>query len=646
MRLGLAAALTIACGVATAAQTSRPQTSPQTPPVFRAGVDIVVVEATVVDRDSRVVEGLTPADFEVEISGKRREVASTELVRYANVSPDLRAVDPDISTNAAAVAGRTILVIVDTQSLVPESRSVLDSAARWLDTLGPSDRVGLATVPLPGTSVEFTTNRTAVTDALAKILITGRGKPPFDKRNVSLWEGLRIYEGDTFVRNQVVARECNRGGGRGDPVCPNEIDMQSRALRYDTVAQNQPVLRSLRALMKGMGALPGPKHVLLLTSGWPMTERDIGSEMQSLASEAARSNVTVHSFTTEQWTQTATRSRPNHQLHQDIALLTSSVESLAGLTGGRSVRLAGRADTVFASLTAGLGGYYRLAVRALPEDLDGKDHRIALKVKREGARLNGYRRVLAAGANTPAPVEARAALRAALESPSVSTGLEIRATAYVMHGEDAAKRTVRVVVTGETGGTPGPATAVAALYTLDGRPVTAMENLVDVPDGGAGPLLVSLSVPPELYLLKIAVRDVDGRIGSIERPIDARWKKVGDVETTGLVLLRSGGASGALRPVFGALAPGERLIAQVPLNAATRQKPQVAFEVVGEAGGAPLLRPAGGIGTTSGGTMVAEASVSASALPPGRYTLRATVRGGQPLERGFVVESAPASSLR
>jgi VWFA-related protein len=626
---GVVAALMAACGVTVAAQQP-----PAPAPVFRTGVDIVVVEATVVDRDSRVVEGLTPADFEVEVSGKRREVASTELVRYANVSPDLRAVDPDISTNTAAVSGRTLLVIVDTVSLVTEARSVLETAKRWLDTLGPSDRVGLATLPLPGTSVEFTTNRAAVAAALDRIMLTGKVRPPFDNRNVSLWEGFRIYEGDTFVFNEVVTREC-----KGEPLCPQLIRQQAAALYHDSQAHVQPVLRHLGALFKGMGVIPGPKHVLLLSSGWAMSERNLASEMLTLAREATRADVTVHSFTTEQWSQTASRSRPSPKLHQDTAMLTNSVESVAGLTGGRSVRLAGTADTVFAALTAGLGGYYRLAVRAQPEDLDGRDHRITLKVRRDGARLNGYRRVLAAGANAPASVEPRAALRAALESPNVSTGLEIRATAYVMQGEDASKRSVRVVVTGDTGGTPGPATAVAALYTLDGRPVTAMENIVEVPNGGTGPLIVSLSVPPDAYLLKIAARDVDGRIGSVERQIDARWKKVGAFETTGLVLLRAGGASGTLRPLFGGLGAGERLLAQVPLaGGAAGQKPQVTFEVLGETGPAPVLRPTSGIGMTSGGTMVAEASVLASSLPPGRYTVRANVRGAAPLIRRFVVQ--------
>ena len=119
-------------------------------------------------------------------------------------------------------------------------------------------------------------------------------------------------------------------------------------------------------------------------------------------------------------------------------MLVSTVEMVSGMTGGRAVRMAAKGDLAFASLTAGLGGYYRLGVRARPEDLDGKPHQISLKVTKSGARLAGHRRVLAATAKAPsAPVDAAKALRAALESPTPAIGLELSATSYVLHGTEA-----------------------------------------------------------------------------------------------------------------------------------------------------------------------------------------------------------------
>jgi hypothetical protein len=139
------------------------------------------------------------------------------------------------------------------------------------------------------------------------------------------------------------------------------------------------------------------------------------------------------------------------------------------------------------------------------------------------------------------------------------------------------------------------------------------------------------------------VRDVDGHVGSVERVVDATWKRAGPVETPGLVLMRAAAGPGAApQPVIRRVTTAEQLIAQVPFRATAGEKPQIAFEVLGETGGPAVSQPPGRIGTASGGARVAEAIVPAGSLPPGRYTLRATIRPGQaaPLTRSFLVEAA------
>jgi hypothetical protein len=59
-------------GVAVAAAAAVGTGAAQTPPPFRAGVDVVIVEATVLDRAGAVVYTLGHADFAIEIDGKPR----------------------------------------------------------------------------------------------------------------------------------------------------------------------------------------------------------------------------------------------------------------------------------------------------------------------------------------------------------------------------------------------------------------------------------------------------------------------------------------------------------------------------------------------------------------------------------------------
>jgi hypothetical protein len=312
----------------------------------------------------------------------------------------------------------------------------------------------------------------------------------------------------------------------------------------DAQATVQPVLQGLRQVVRSLGALPGPKHAVLLSSGWPIVEKEAAVDMGFIAADAATANVIVHTFTSDQWALAASRSKPSTRNIEDQNLLLTSVEMLSGLTGGRAVRLTNAYEPTAAALDAGLAGYYRLGVHAMPDDFDGKPHRISVKVTRPGASLTSHRRVLpAAPPPSAAPGRATgngdAALREALQRGTPLTGVDLRATSYVLHSATSGSREVRVLVVGDVRrATGGVATAVAALYELDGRPITARENSVMVPDGGPGTLSIELTAPPGTYALRVAVLDADGHLGSLERLVDARWKKIGPIETPGLVLFR------------------------------------------------------------------------------------------------------------
>ena len=186
--------------------------------------------------------------------------------------------------------------------------------------------------------------------------------------------------------------------------------------------------------------------------------------------------------------------------------------------------------------------------------------------------------------------------------------------------------------------------SVTVTASADAKPVTATEAPLVLAEAGQTPVTVSLNAPPGTYTLRLAVRDVDGRVGSVERIVDARWKPAGPVETPGLVLMRAAAGPGAApRPVVERLTTAEQLIAQLPFRGAAGAKPQVVFEVLRDTGGAAVSEHIARIGIASGGTSVAEAIVPAASLAPGRYTLRATIRPGTaaPLTRAFLVEAPP-----
>jgi VWFA-related protein len=633
--------IALAAGMAAVVAAQQPPPAPPAVPRFQTGIDLIVTEATVVDRDGRLVPGLGPEDFTAEVGGKPRRVVSAELVDYANVKPGETQPELDISTNQEELTGRRIVIVVDQISLRPESRPVIEAAKRWVASLGAADRVGLVVLPPPGTDIDPTTDHQRVIDAMARLAPIGSLPPPFSQYNVSIWEAFRIKEVDTPVRDDVVQREC-----RGDPRCPDEIDAYAQALVLDAQSHVQPVLRSFRALMQNLGAIPGPKHVVLLSSGWPISEREAGAEIAVTAADAAKSNVIVHTFTAERWALAATRSRAPSITNgvPDKTVLMSSVEIISGSTGGQAIRLTNDGERALAALRTGMAGYYRVGIQGDAADFDGKPRRISLKVSKPGATLSAYRRLVAGAAPAITANEPSAVLNEALRSPRLLTGLSLRATSYVLQSDDAGSRDIRIALVAEVArGAAGPARAVAALYGLDGKPVTAVEASADLSAAGGDTVTMALKAPAAPYILRLAVLDADGRIGSLQRAVDARWKRTGEIETPGFVVFRSTGPGATPEPLLRSISTAEQLVAQVPFVSTGAAPPLVTFEVKAEGSASAFLKRTARIGRTSAGSAVAEEMIPASILPPGRYVVSATIRPGaaRPFVRGFVVEAAP-----
>ncbi len=66
-------------------QTPTPQSQQ---PIFRTGIEILTVDATVVDRDGRQITDLKATEFEVEVDGDPRPVVSAEYVKLVDDTPD------------------------------------------------------------------------------------------------------------------------------------------------------------------------------------------------------------------------------------------------------------------------------------------------------------------------------------------------------------------------------------------------------------------------------------------------------------------------------------------------------------------------------------------------------------------------------
>ena len=141
--------------------------------VFPSQVELVAVELIVVDGNGRPIPDLGPSEFRVEVKGRARRVVSAEFVPVAQEPDELPPTQGETgySTNEALRPGRLVLLIVDTSNIeVGKGRDEIGAASRMLDRLGPTDRVGLLTIPGSGPREEFTTDHERVRAALTKIV--------------------------------------------------------------------------------------------------------------------------------------------------------------------------------------------------------------------------------------------------------------------------------------------------------------------------------------------------------------------------------------------------------------------------------------------------------------------------------------------
>ena len=193
-------------------------------PMFRAGVDLVTVDAIVVDKDGRPVTGLTADDFILTVDGKPRAIDAFELVAVRTTDAPVDRRLPDVSSNDVAEPGRLIFLVIDRNNMrLGEGRAPLDGLKALVENLSPRDRLGLVTLPGGGPMIQPTSDHGAVLEALGRV----RGLQP---RNpdptlaMTMSEALRIERNIPGAINKVVERNCIGAGQAAlDEVLPDHL---------------------------------------------------------------------------------------------------------------------------------------------------------------------------------------------------------------------------------------------------------------------------------------------------------------------------------------------------------------------------------------------------------------------------------------
>jgi VWFA-related protein len=642
MRVLIVAVLIAALSSVTSAQAPSPK--PQDPqPVFRAGVELVTVDVTALDSNGRQVTDLAAADFTVEIDGGRRQVVSAEYVRSVDplrtIGAPHKVVVPDetfsSSNTKGAPSGRLILILVDQGNIrTGSARAVMNNAKKFVDTLTPEDRVAVVAVPGPGELVDFTTNHDRVRESLLRIV--GQATAVQSRFNLSITESLAIYmRVDAQLALQVIIRECGQVVAAAEAErCEREVEQDAAQVVGEVRQRTADSVHGMRAVLKSLAGLEGPKSVILISEG--LIFEGLGNETDELASVAADSRATLDILLLDvPMFDVAQSTRPTTP-REDRNLQITGLEQLAGASRGNLYRINVTADYAFDRISRSLDGYYLLGVESRADDRDGRRHRLTVKSARRGVTIRSRRTFLttvSAKATTPED-----AVNRALRSPLPINDLPMKVSTWTYKDPGTSK--VRVLIAAEVerlAGQPLDYTTGMALVSREGRgvaPPTIMKRLIEKPgDPGTAIFSGMLAIDPGQYRLILSMADSEGRVGSVSRAVtawqmDAASLTLGDLLVGGI----SAGTKGSLEPAIEPTIATGQMAALMEAYGSQLAGLEGTLEILTDEGSAPLATSPMRLGTgPSPEIATLSAQFSTTALPPGRYLARGTIRqGGKP----------------
>jgi VWFA-related protein len=597
--------------------------------VFRAGVDVTTIDATIIDRDGNPIPDLAAREIRVSVDGRPRTIVSAQFIAAA-VEPKPSGDAgrrPDFSTNERAAPGRLIALVVDQGNIHPGAeRSVLKAAAGYLDRLAPTDRVALFSIPAPGPFVAFTSDRARVGDALQQIV--GRYQMPTVRHNIAATESLAIQDGDDDVLTKVVARECSRG----DAACPQEIELEARAIAPQVTERAGQTLAALKDVFTYLQQIEGPKTVALVSEGLILGQGRFPEGIpREIERRAAQARASVYVLRLDQVFFDASESRPIGAI--DHAAQTIGLETLAGATGGEIMTVVGTGAGVFDRIARETAGYYLVGIETTAADRDGKPHRIKVSVNRAHANVRARREFMVDAARSDRAVESspKEAILAALRAPFPARGLPLRVSSYLLVGADPSKvRIVASAVVGEGFTQPEEMGVGCALFDPQGKIVSLHAGPAMLRAGADGRLRYreEFTVAPGDFTLKLATTDAAGHLGSVDRAVRARLTRVGAISVGDLVVNDARVAESGTELEVEPVVSSGRLTCVVNLTTAPGALPPgaaVRFEIV-DADGRPRQSAQPALVSSEDGVRhIGRASLDASRLPAGQYLARAVV---------------------
>ena len=642
---------------ALAAAAAISQSAPaQSPPTFRAGVELVRLDVRVTDADGRPITDLRQDEFEV-VDGSSLPIVFFQHVQEPEGSfaeTASHTVAGEVSTNQGAARGQLYLILFDQLHIAPgnEQRARL-AAQKFVTTrLRPGDRVALYALPGPGPQIAFTPDAHRVAAALAGIHGTAEPRSFGALGSMTRYEAFEIIRGNEVILQRVAERFQSQAGSdaqtrgasalsTGTLPLTELVKEDARKIANTADGESRAVLARVSDVLRPLRAIEGRKTILFISEGF---EGDrLAREIEGVAAAAAESYSVVHAFDINRREVDITADEPvgadqANNIHDKL----SPLGTLAAETGGSLVLdVAARADQAFASIAEQSQDYYLIGFMPKAHGQPGEYRRVSVRVKRAGSRVSS--RTGFALSDAAAHMDRQQALQRAMTAPFAQQGLPVQYTTYTLRGNTPGIQTVVLSLETELPVTSSQeahaADVVFAVRSIaDGRVVASGKDVIALPTHtragattGTGAFRVQFDLAAGEYLMRAAVREPGGLVGTADRRFTVRALD-GPGIVSGDLLVTS--AHGEL-PVRAAAYTGDGLTAALSLYARTTEQlasARVVIDLVaiGEStaivSGFADLRDV--TATDRGAVREARVELPLQSVAPGAYLARAKVTVG------------------
>lgn len=663
----LLSALAVVAAAALSAKSSQETqgaSSTQNPPVFRTGVELVRLDVRITGENGRPIPDITASEVAIFEAGERRPVLLFQHIvqpigNYAEAAQ--RTIASEVSTNQGAPRGHVYVLVFDVSHITAgNEQRARQAAERFLrNRVRPGDRVALYALPGPGPQIEFTADTSRAIAELASVRGSRNEMSSGAMGSIRVSDAYEITRGNQQVLDNYVNRatsspgtidapataERQSGRGESDPkVLRGVITEDARTFVRRADDESRQFLQSLAKVVGTLREVDGRKAVVLFSEGFEID--NVRREVEEVAAAAARSYSVVYAVDLNSRAVSASQEVPT-DVAAGTAILSrlESIGSLAAETDGALFNDASpQVDRVLEQISEASQDYYLVGFEPSAAGLKDRTQyrRIRVDVSRPGARASsrtGY-----SVGEVMSVADRRRALDSAMRTPFSQQGLRVEYTTYVLRGSASDAQRIMLSLAAELPvarpDAPDADVVFAVRDVRDGRIAASGSDAIPLPaatragsTAGVGYYRVQFELPAGQYLMRAAVREPGGLVGSADRRFQVRTLG-GPSLAAGDLILSSADTSGL--PVRTTMYADEAISGVIELYGRTPEQlatPVVSVDLLPLGGATPITSGRAALQAissgASGSSRGASIDMPLQGVDPGQYLVRATVRNGR-----------------